>query len=133
MKFPKTRLVGMVAAAMVIAIAGAVEASAQAVDLSGDWIFSVTTDTGVTMPEVTLVQDGGTLSGRYSSDALGQSPISGRVTGSEMRFEFSADLQGQLAPVEYAGTVNADGTISGTMDIAGGLLVGTFTATRVEG
>ena len=133
MKFPKTRLVGMVAPAMVIAIAGAVEASAQAVDLSGDWIFSVTTDTGVTMPEVTLAQDGGTLSGRYSSDALGQSSISGRVTGSEMRFEFSADLQGQLAPVEYAGTVNADGTISGTMDIAGGLLVGTFTATRVEG
>ena len=127
------RVSRILATAIVIALAGAVEASAQAVDLSGDWIFSVTTDTGVTMPEVTLAQDGGTLSGRYSSDALGQSPISGRVTGSEMRFEFSADLQGQLAPVEYAGTVNADGTISGTMDIAGGLLVGTFTATRVEG
>lgn len=132
MKFTSVRFGGMFAGAIVIALAGAVEASAQAVGLSGDWIFSVTTETGVTKPEVTLAQDGATLSGRYSSDALGQSSISGRVTGSEMTFSFSADLQGQLAPVVYTGTINQDGTISGTMDIAGGLVMGTFTATRAE-
>ncbi len=132
MKFNSIRAGGILATAIVITLAGAVEASAQT-DLSGDWIFAVTTDTGTTYPEVTLEQDGETLTGHYSSEALGEADLSGSLMGSEMTFSFSADLQGQLAPVVYTGTVGENGEITGTMDIAGGLLLGDFTATRSDG
>ena len=120
MKFSSIRLSGILVTAIAIAIAGAVEASAQTTDLTGAWIFSVTTDTGTTYPKVTLEQDGETLTGHYSSDALGEANPSGSLNGSEITFSFSADLLGQLAPVTYTGTVDEDGEISGTMNIAGG-------------
>ncbi len=132
MKFDSIRAGRMLATAIVITLAGAVEASAQT-DLSGDWIFAVTTDTGTTYPEVTLEQDGETLTGRYSSEALGEADLSGSLMGSEMTFSFSADLGGQLAQVVYTGTVGENGEITGEMDIAGGLLLGDFTATRSDG
>ena len=133
MSFSTNRISGLLASAIVITLAGAVEVGAQ-IDLSGDWIFAVTTDTGTTYPEVTLVQDGATLTGSYSSEALGEADISGSVMGSEMTFSFSADLGGQIAPVVYTGTVDEDtGEITGEMDIAGGLLMGDFTATRADG
>ena len=133
MRLSTIRVNGMLAMAIGIALAGAVEVSAQ-IDLSGDWIFAVTTDTGTTYPEVTLVQDGETLTGHYSSEALGEADISGTLRGLEMTFSFTADLAGQLAPVEYTGTVDEDtGEISGLMDIAGGFLLGDFIATRADG
>ena len=134
MKFSSIPLSGVLATAIVIAIAGAVEAGAQTAEVDGTWTFTVTTDvTGITYPVVRLEQDGETLTGRYSSDALGQAPLSGRVRGSEITFTFSADAQGQLVDVTYSGTVDEDGKISGTMDLAGGFVTGTFSAVRSDG
>ena len=134
MKFSTIRVHGMLAAAITIAIAGAVEASAQTADVAGAWTFTVTTDaSGTTMPAVTLEQDGEKLTGRYSSDNLGLANLTGIVSGSEITFTFSADLLGQLAPVTYTGTVDEEGEITGTMNIAGGLVTGTFTAVRSDG
>ncbi len=130
MSLTNIRVTGLLLVA--IAMVGAPKVSAQAVDLSGPWIFTVTTDTGVTYPEVMLEQDGDRLTGNYSSDALGKSPVSGSMRGLEMTFSFSADLAGQLVPVVYAGTIEDDGGIVGTMDIGGGLLLGTFTAARSD-
>jgi hypothetical protein len=92
----------------------------------------VTTDNGVTNPILTLEQDGETLTGHYSSEALGEEDVTGTVNGSMVTISFSADLGGQMAPVIYHGTVDADGNMSGTMDIADGLLTGDFIATRSE-
>ena len=134
MKFNTIRVHGMLAAAITIAIAGAVEASAQTADVAGAWTFTVTTDaSGTTMPAVTLEQDGEKLTGRYSSDNLGLASLTGIVSGSEITFTFSADLLGQLAPVTYTGTVDEEGEITGTMNIAGGLVTGTLTAVRSGG
>ncbi len=133
MKFSSIRLSGMLAPVL-IAMAGAVEASAQTADVAGAWTFTVTTDaSGTTMPAVTLEQDGEKLTGRYSSDNLGLANLTGIVSGSEITFTFSADLLGQLAPVTYTGTVDEEGEITGTMNIAGGLVTGTFTAVRSGG
>ena len=64
MKFSSIRLSGMLATAIVIAIAGAVEASAQTADVAGAWTFTVTTAvTGTSTPAVRLEQDGDTLTG----------------------------------------------------------------------
>ena len=89
---------------------------------------------GTTMPAVTLEQDGEKLTGRYSSDNLGLASLTGIVSGSEITFTFSADnLLGQLAPVTYTGTVDEEGEITGTMNIAGGLVTETLTAVRSGG
>ncbi len=126
-----TRVSGMLAMAVVIALAGAVEASAQT-NLSSAWTFTVETDTGITNPAVTLVQDGMTLTGHYSSEALGENDLTGTVSGSEITITFAADLGGMVIDVTYAGTVDEEGMISGTLDL-GGLAGGTFTAVKADG
>ena len=108
-------------------------AAAQTVDVSGAWNLDVTTDQGITHPSFTLEQDGGDLIGHYSSEALGEIDFVGTIEGREVTISFEASLQGQSIPVTYRGIVAEDGTMSGTIDIAGGSLTGTFTATRADG
>ena len=124
------RISTMLATALVIALAGAVEASAQ-MSLSGAWTFTVDLDGSITYPAVTLVQDGETLTGHYSSEGLGENDITGTVSGSEITITFAADLGGMVIDVTYAGTIDEDGMISGTLDL-GGLAQGTFTAVKTE-
>ena len=125
------RVLGILLVAMMaFTLASADQASAQTADVAGDWTLTVSTDNGITNPLLTLVQDGETLTGHYSSEALGENDVTGTVNGSTVTISFSADLQGQSLPVVYRGTVDAEGKMSGSMDIADGLLGGTFTATR---
>jgi len=105
------------------------QSSAQT-NMTGSWILEVSSDQGITMPELTLVQEGMKVTGHYSSDALGENDITGMVDGNKVMVSFEADLQGQSAPVSYTGTVNEEGVWSGTLDIAGGLLTGTFKAKK---
>jgi len=107
----------------------AVPVSAQ-VDVTGTWSMSVSTDQGITNPTMTLQQDGETISGTYSSEALGESSVSGSVSGSDVTISFSADVQGQSIPVTYRGTIDDSGAMAGSLDIADGMLTGTFTAKR---
>ena len=128
------RMARMALAALLVAVAIGPEAvSAQAVDVSGSWQLAVTTDQGVTRPEVTFEQDGSTLSGDYASDTLGRHRVSGSVEGTTVQWSFSADMQGQSFPVQYEGTLQDDGTITGSIDIAGGMMTGSFVATRDDG
>jgi len=107
--------------------------AAQVADVAGGWILEVETDQGVTTPSWVLEQDGTTLTGRYSSDALGQNQIRGTVDGTTVVVTFSAELQGQAIPVEYRGTLGDDGVIRGSIDIADGMMQGSFTARRRDG
>jgi len=123
------RLVGNLVTAIAIMFAVVAQSSAQT-NMTGSWILEVSSDQGITMPELTLVQEGMKLTGHYSSDALGENDITGMVDGGNVTVSFEADLQGQSAPVSYKGTVDEEGIWSGTLDIAGGLLTGTFTAKK---
>ena len=131
MKFRTIRVSGMLATAIAIALAGTVEASAQTANVAGAWTLTVDSDAGITTPSVTLVQDGETLTGHYSSENLGENDLTGTVSGSDIRFSFTADLGGMDIEVSYAGTIDEDGMISGTLDL-GGFGGGTFTAVRKE-
>ncbi len=125
------RISTMLATALVIALAGAVEASAQ-MSLSGAWTFTVDLDGSITYPAVTLVQDGETLTGHYSSEGLGENDITGTVSEMKITIMFSADPGlGQVIDVVYTGTIDEEGMISGTLDL-GGLAQGTFTAVKTE-
>ncbi len=121
---------GLLTVALSLA-AGSTRASAQNVNVAGAWAREVTTEAGgTTTPSMTLVQNGAALTGEYTSETLGDADITGTVEGQRFTIRFTASLQGQDAPVLYVGTVDANGVMTGTIDIAGGLASGTFTARR---
>ena len=101
--------------------------TAQAVNVTGDWVFNVTTDQGGGTPTITFKQDGEKLTGKYVGQ-LGSADLTGTVKGNEIAFNFTIDAQGQQAPVNYKGTVEKN-TMKGSLDIAG-MVNGTFTATK---
>ncbi len=129
----RVRSFGVLAATVAASFTGgATQVSAQAVDVTGTWSMEVTTDQGTTTPSMTLEQHGDHLTGHYSSETLGNADLEGSVTGNQLRLAFEADLQGQAVPVVYVATIDAGGVMSGTIDVAGGLATGTFTARRAS-
>ena len=102
-------------------------AQAAAIDISGDWLFEVTTAAGSGNPAVTFNQSGQTLTGQYSGQ-LGEAPISGTLKGSELSFSFDVSAQDTKLHVVYTGTASKD-ALKGTLTL-GELGEGTFTARR---
>ena len=129
MRLNNIRFAGVLVTAIVIMFAVVAQSSAQT-NMTGSWALEVSSDQGITTPALTLVQEGMKLTGHYSSDTLGENDITGMVDGSNVTISFDADLQGQSAPVIYKGTVDEEGVWSGTLDIAGGMLTGTFKAEK---
>jgi len=99
------------------------------IDVTGKWAFNVTTDAGTGTPAVTLKQQGDSLTGHYSSQALGEADLKGTVKDRKITFTFRIELQGTPLVVTYAGTVESNVAMKGTIDI-GGAATGTFTAKR---
>ena len=99
----------------------------QATNVTGVWLFTVTTDQGGGTPTLTFKQDGEKLTGKYEGQ-LGNADLTGTVKESAITFSFTVDVQGQQAPVTYKGTVEKN-TMKGSLDIAG-MVNGTFTATK---
>ena len=120
----------LLTALCVIAFAAVAFAGQAKVDVTGKWVFTVQTDAGTGTPTVTLKQDGEKLTGHYSSETLGEADLTGTVKGNDVKFSFSANLQGQSVPVAYAGTLDGKDSMKGTIDLAGGMATGTFTAKR---
>src|SRR5215831_15957442 len=115
----------------ILSLAAAFAYAGQAkTDISGQWTFEVVTDAGTGTPTVTFKQDGEKLTGHYSSETLGEADLTGTVKGSDIKFSFNASLQGQAVPVTYTGTVESKDAMKGTLDLAGGMATGTFTAKR---
>ena len=110
--------IGMLASAQLVA---------QATNVTGEWLFNVTTDQGGGTPTITFKQDGEKLTGKYAGQ-LGNADLTGTVKGNAIHFTFNIDAQGQQAPVTYDGTVEKN-TMKGKLDI-GGMVNGTFTATK---
>jgi hypothetical protein len=124
-----TRIVSLaLATALVLPTTG----WAQAVDLAGTWNLSVDVNGSVTTPRLILTQSADTLGGSYASETLGEAEVRGMVEGNEFTVSFDAEMQGQPIPVRYRGSLREDGTLSGTIELAGGQITGTFTA-RKEG
>jgi hypothetical protein len=120
----------LIQSAAVIAIAAllvSARLNAQGTNVTGEWLFNVTTDQGGGTPTITFKQDGEKLTGKYVGQ-LGSADLTGTVKGNAIHFTFTIDAQGQQAPVTYDGTVEKN-TMKGKLDI-GGMINGTFTATK---
>ncbi len=104
--------------------------AAPTVDVTGKWLFSVTTDAGTGTPTVTFKQTGDSLTGHYSSQVLGEADFKGTVKGRKISFSINVDVQGTAAKVTYSGTVEGSDALKGTVDL-GGQASGSFTAKRL--
>jgi hypothetical protein len=98
------------------------------VDVTGKWAFAVETGAGSGNPVMTFKQDGEKLTGHYSGQ-LGEADLTGTVKGQDITFKFTVDAQGTTINAVYTGTVDANGSMKGKVELAG-LGEGTFTAKR---
>jgi hypothetical protein len=118
------------AAVLVVSGAAIVQAGQAAkVNVTGAWVFTVTSEAGTTNPAVTLKQDGEKLTGHYSSQLFGEAELTGTVKGQTITFVVNAEVQGVKVDLKYDGTVESNTSMKGTMS-AGDLGGGTFTAVK---
>jgi hypothetical protein len=103
-------------------------AAAAELDISGVWNFSVETAAGSGTPTITFKQDGKNLSGTYEGQ-LGKADLKGTLEGSDIRFSFKIDAQGQQLEVTYTGKVEGKDSMKGTVKLAE-FAEGTWTASR---
>ncbi len=102
--------------------------AAGALDISGAWNFSVETAAGSGTPTMMFKQDGKNLSGTYEGQ-LGKADLKGTLEGSDIRFSFKVDAQGQQLEVTYTGKVEGKDSMKGTVKLAE-FAEGTWTASR---
>jgi hypothetical protein len=110
-------------------------ASAQAadkkIDVSGKWLFSVTSELGTGTPTVTMKQSGDSLSGHYSSATFGEVDFKGTFKDRKIVFSLNASAQGTQLTVTYSGQMDGENAMKGSVDF-GGAGTGTFTARRQQ-
>jgi hypothetical protein len=101
------------------------------VDVSGRWIFNVTTDAGVGSPTVTFRQQGDSLTGTYTSQTFGTESLKGRVKDRTVTFSIEVEMQGTTLQVVFSGELQdpKNENMKGTVDFSAQAR-GTFTAIR---
>jgi hypothetical protein len=104
-----------------------------AASLSGDWTMTLALDQVNATPALSLKQDGEKLTGTYTSQQYGKFPIAGTVKGNDVSFTVNLNVEGNAITGVYTGKLQPDGTITGSVDIGGGMMSGTFTATHSKG
>jgi hypothetical protein len=97
------------------------------VDVTGAWLFTVTTDAGSGTPTMTFKQTGERLTGHYSGQ-FGEADFTGTVNGRSIAFAFDISSDAGSIRVEYSGTVDGD-SMKGKARF-GEVAEGTFTAKR---
>ena len=123
-----TRLRFLLALLALVGLRASPVAAQAAIDLSGTWAFSVTTENGTGTPTVVLKQEGEKLTGTYESPRLGVREIEGTVKGSEIRFVLKGGSSDAPA-LTFIGTVVDKDTMNGELDM-GGMGSATFTGKR---
>jgi hypothetical protein len=99
------------------------------IDLTGTWNVSVELPNMTATPTIALKQEGEKLTGDYTSAQYGKFPLAGTLKGSDVTFSFSMSVEGSPIEVTYAGAVDKDGAIKGSVNY-GDMMSGTFVATK---
>ena len=123
----RTLILALLCSAALPAIGGA--QADKKPDLTGRWQFSVQSDVGSGSPTVTFAQKGDSLTGRYSSQALGERDFVGTFKDGKITFSFNADVGGQQFSMNFSGTLSGEDAMQGSIDF-GGMGTGTFTGKR---
>jgi hypothetical protein len=97
-------------------------------DISGDWDVTVTSPQGTNTTPVTFKQEGAKVSGMFKSPQ-GTLPFDGgTMTGDDLKFTFTINVQGMELPITLTGKVDG-GAITGKADF-GGFAEGDWSAKR---
>lgn len=104
--------------------------AAQETSMTGKWIFTVESPNGTGTRQVTLVQEGDSLSGTISSSRA-SGDITGWIEGSTVTIRTELMMESGPFTVYYTATRTGE-TLSGDVDF-GDYGVGTFTGRRDEG
>src|SRR5262245_60791935 len=91
----------------------AAQKPSEKVDLTGSWSFDVSTSVGTGTPTVTLTQKGDSLTGHYSSAALGEAEITGSARDGKFSFRATVSVQGTSFDVVYSGTIESKDALKG--------------------
>lgn len=126
---PVSCLVAALAASLA-GLPGTASAQAPPADLAGRWTFTVTTENGTGTPRVVLEQEGGEVTGTYSSDRMGTRRLEGTVRGDTLTFRL-APAEGAMVILTFTGVLQPDGTLAGSADF-GGMGGASFTARRED-
>jgi len=102
--------------------------SAGAVNLTGVWNVEVELSAGSGSPVFTLKQEGDKLTGTYKGQ-FGEAPVTGTVTGNDVKFMYKVSGQGEEMTVTYTGKITGKDTMSGKANY-GSVGEGTWTAKR---
>src|SRR5437868_15113526 len=109
----KRALFTMMALATTLAIAGpAFAQGASSTSVAGDWDVTVVSPQGPNTTRLSLKQDADKLTGMFKSQA-GELPVTGTVSGADVKILFTINLQGQPLDITLNGKL-ADATIAGT-------------------
>jgi len=119
----------MIRSALAVAFVALLAAPALAqTNLTGDWDVTITSPQGPNTLNCTLKQDGDKLSGILKSP-MGELPFTGgTLTGDQLKFAFTVNVQGQPLEITLTGKVDGD-TIAGKAEF-GGFGEGDWTAKR---
>jgi hypothetical protein len=98
-------------------------------DITGSWNLTVELPSMTANPTVVLKQDGEKLTGDYTSAQYGKFPLTGTVKGADVTFWFGMNVEGNAINVTYAGALDKDGTLKGSVNF-GDVMSGTFVAAR---
>ncbi len=102
---------------------------ARAVDVTGDWAITVSTDQGPISATLTIKVDGEKLTGTITGD-VGTIPIEGTAKEGDISFSFYYPTGNGDIPVTMTGKVDGD-TVKGTYD-AGTEGSGDWSGSRVK-
>ena len=114
---------------VVVAAAAAFGAQSPKVDVTGAWTFTVQSDAGTSMPNVTFKQAGEKLTGHYSSMLVGEAELTGTIKGETIEFTVRGEVQGFALELKYSGTLDGKDSMKGKLSTEG-LGGGSFTAKR---
>jgi hypothetical protein len=97
--------------------------------VGGDWDVTVVSPQGPNTTRLSLKQDADKLSGMFKSP-MGELPVTGAVTGADVKILFTINIQGQPLDITLNGKAT-DTTMTGTA-VFGTFGEGEFSAKRVE-
>lgn len=85
--------------------------------VAGAWAITVNSPQGAMPGTLTLKQDGESLSGEISTP-FGTVPLTGKIKGSEITFDYKVNMQGQELPISATGKIEGN-ALSGSMNAMG--------------
>jgi glucose/arabinose dehydrogenase len=106
------------------------EATPDIATVAGKWNVNIETPNGAIQSALELKVDGKKVAGAISSQ-MGEAVLEGEIAEGKLTFWFTMDANGTSISVTFAGTMQKDGSLAGTLEYGQGDVP--WTATRVKG